>query len=82
MPSSKKNKLNYFPKTKRELRNIISKRDNKQKDIIKCVKNNGIFDDFDPQPIDANELINNFYKICKDYFLNDNHITYKFKLKI
>ena len=55
---------------------------NKQKDIIKCVKNNGIFDDFDPQPIDANELINNFYKICRDCFLNDHHITYKFKFKI
>ena len=55
---------------------------NKQKDIIKCVKNNGIFDDFDPQPIDANELINNFYKICIDCFLNDNHITYTFKFKI
>ena len=54
----------------------------KQKDIIKYVKNNGIFDDFDPQPIDANELINNFYKICRDCFLNDNHIIYKFKFKI
>lgn len=64
------------------MRYIILKRGNKQKDIIKYVKNNRIFDDFDLQPIDANELINNFYKICKDCFLNDDYITYKFKLKI
>ena len=54
----------------------------KQKDIIKCVKNNEIFDDFDPQPIDANKLINNFDKICKEYFSNKNCITYTFKFKI
>lgn len=54
----------------------------KQKDIIKYVKNNGIFDAFNPRPIDANELINDFYEICRDCFLNDNHITYNFKFKI